>query len=92
MDVDQGSVAVNPPQAQFGTGTRVYDDDDAELQAALKASLEHHQSQSSTSHMEADDGESVLSESTASLAEPADAEAALSVDEIRRRRLARFGL
>ena len=92
MDVDQGSVAVNPPQAQFGTGTRVYDDDDAELQAALKASLEHHQSQSSTSHIEADDGESVLSESTASLAEPADAEAALSVDEIRRRRLARFGL
>lgn len=101
-------------------GDRVYDDDDAELQAALRASLEHVPEgwelpdlppvQASTvsatpvnvatshSEMEAEDDDSVLSDegdasfSTIPSSETVDVpEEALSVEEIRKRRLARFG-
>ncbi|KAJ3899682.1 Josephin-domain-containing protein [Lentinula edodes] len=100
VDLDQSHLA--PPST---AGRRVYDDEDAELQAALRASLEgwnpppetttvsaptvSHTSplQSSDSSM-TDDDESIASEDTA----PAESsEAPVSVEEMRRRRLARFG-
>lgn len=65
------------------------DDEDAELQAALKASLEHAgvASPRPTGH-DADETESVVSEDAVA-SPPAES---LSVDEIRKRRLAKFGL
>ncbi|KAF8210296.1 Josephin-domain-containing protein [Mycena galopus ATCC 62051] len=61
---------------------RVYDDDDAELQAALKASLEH-----------VPEGWTLPSNSVelADAPSPPAPEEEVSVDELRRRRLARFG-
>ncbi|KAF9475531.1 Josephin-domain-containing protein [Pholiota conissans] len=69
-----------------GDHTR-YDDEDSELQAALKASLESAGLPSSV-HAEADDDVSVVSDTTSTdvTAEPP------SLEEIRKRRLARFGL
>ncbi len=110
----------SPPLGTFvGGGDRVYDDDDAELQAALKASLEHvpegwapppdfspSRRQSAPTTLPAavsapapvtqveDDTESVLSEDTVPSSDagpPTAAEAPVDVDEMRRRRLARFG-
>ena len=82
----------------FVQGNRVYDDDDAELQAALKASLEHMPpnhppSQRPKSASDVEDTESVVSD-MASAAEESTSNAtpAVSLDEIRRRRLARFGV
>jgi ataxin-3 len=79
----------------FVHGNRVYDDDDAELQAALKASLEHMPpnlpSQLSKSSSDADDVESIVSDTTSAAEEPtSNVTPAVSLDEIRRRRLARF--
>ena len=81
----------------FVQGNRVYDDDDAELQAALKASLEHMPpnppSQRPKSPSDFEDTESIVSD-TASAAEESTSNVtpAVSLDEIRRRRLARFGV
>ena len=67
---------------------RVYDDDDAELQAALKASLEQHPK----SPPDVEDTESIVSDTTSAAEEStSDVTSAVSLDEIRRRRLARFG-
>lgn len=97
---------------------RVYDDDDAELQAALKASLEHvpegwelpelpHRSpapppesrpraetRETTVERDMEDADSVLSDETSMTTEnqPSDAAAeAVSMEELRKKRLARFG-
>ena len=82
----------------FVQGNRVYDDDDAELQAALKASLEHMSpnhppSQLPKSPSNVEDTESIVSDTT-SVAEESTSNVtpAVSLDEIRRRRLARFGV
>jgi ataxin-3 len=80
-------------------GNRVYDDDDAELQAALKASLEHMPpshppTQLPKSPSDVEDTESIVSDTT-SVAEESTSNVltpAVSLDEIRRRRLARFGV
>ncbi|KAJ8475035.1 hypothetical protein ONZ45_g15743 [Pleurotus djamor] len=110
----------NPyPSTSHGAGARVYDDEDAELQAALKASLEGvpagwtapelsnppsqtrrapevhepHATDSSdysmeTDSMVTDDTESVVSEASVSQPTPTPV---LDAEEIRRKRLARFG-
>lgn len=99
---------------------RVYDDDDAELQAALKASLEHvpegwelpqlpshrtpappsalpemsNQNTNRERERDKDDVESVLSdETTTSVTDNtvSDTVEPVSVDELRKKRLARFG-
>lgn len=62
------------------------DDNDAELQAALRASLEQANDIPSTSHSRHDDS-SVLSDSISSV-EPLEL---LTVEEMRRKRLAKFG-
>ena len=80
-------------------GDRVYDDDDAELQAALKASLEHMPpshppSQLPKSPSDVEDTESIVSDTT-SVAEESTSDVvtpAVSLDEVRRRRLARFAV
>lgn len=109
MDVDQ-SQAARPPQNLMSP--RVYDDEDEELQAALRASLEHIPEgwtppaetsvpallpnttipiNRSASLDSVEDDESIASEDTTTMesseapAEPVD------VDEMRKRRLARFG-
>jgi len=76
-------------------GNRVHDDDDAELQAALKASLEppnHPPTQRPKSPSDVEDTESIVSD-TASAAEESttDVTSTVTLDEIRKRRLARFG-
>ena len=82
----------------FVQGNRVYDDDDAELQAALKASLEHMPpnhplSQRPKSPSDIEDTESVVSDTTNAAEEStSNVTPAISLDEIRRRRLARFGV
>lgn len=101
------------PSAAYYSNDRVYDDDDAELQAALKASLEgvapgfqhpalpepvkptHTSSLQTTPPMpsaaalDKDETSSIAStESEAPVPEPTEE---LSIEEIRRRRLARFG-
>jgi len=69
-----------------------YDDEDVELQAALKASLEQAgSSKPLDSSSGVDDVESVMSDSTSTAADAPEA-AAPSLDEVRRRRLAKFGL
>ncbi|KAF5326553.1 hypothetical protein D9611_000238 [Ephemerocybe angulata] len=108
----QGSAQPNVTPAYHG-GDRVYDDDDAEFQAALKASLEHMPpgfqhpelpepapasypvtpSAPAAQHAaskDQDDAASIASTETSVTEAPA-VEEPLSVDEIRRRRLARFG-
>jgi ataxin-3 len=85
------------PHKSFVPGNRVYDDDDAELQAALKASLEHMPpnvaSQLPKSSSDAEDTESIVSDTTSAAEEPtSNVTPAVSLDEIRRRRLARFGV
>jgi len=86
--------------AGFIDGNRVYDDDDTELQAALKASLEHTPPgrHPAPSHpplppSDVEDTESIVSD-TASAAEESTSEVtpAVSLDEVRKRRLARFGV
>ena len=95
----------------------MYDDEDEEFQAALRASLDHvpegwtappefesHRPQATSSSISAvpviapsprsveDDTESVVSEDTPSSDTPVTAkEETVDVDEMRRRRLARFG-
>ncbi|KAJ7045538.1 Josephin-domain-containing protein [Mycena alexandri] len=95
MSVEAGMEDLMPTHSShYGQSTRVYDDDDADLQAALKASLEQlpegwnlpEQGPSEGSvHVPdmhpAEEAESDVSEP------PQD----VSVDELRRRRLARFG-
>lgn len=82
----------------FVQRSRVYDDDDAELQAALKASLEHMPpnhppSQRPKSPSDVEDTESIVSDTTSAVEEStSNATPAVSLDEIRRRRLARFGV
>lgn len=76
---------------------RVYDDDDAELQAALKASLEqmplNHPSQFPKSASDVEDTESLVSNTTSAAEDStSNVTPAVSLDEIRRRRLARFGV
>lgn len=124
MDVEAPGPPNTHPAIEQAVSHRVYDDDDAELQAALKASLEHvpegwelpellpprtpapPSSLSSTAALpdqttgregeqDKDDTESVLSDETSmtttdNTASGAVAEA-VSVDELRKRRLARFG-
>ncbi|KAF8070468.1 Josephin-domain-containing protein [Lyophyllum atratum] len=116
MDVDQSAPKGRYAPGGHAVGDRVYDDDDAELQAALKASLEQvphgwelpelpsqrapvrapsATAPSATLHSEndrdAEDVESVLSDETAEHPSPNIAAEAVSVDDLRRRRLARFG-
>jgi ataxin-3 len=121
MDVEEPQTQTTRPNLHPAMATnRVYDDDDAELQAALKASLEHvpegwelpdpirtpippsappprRVDNQNTIHRELDkeETESVLSDdTTTSVADnmsPDASEEAVSVDEMRKRRLARFG-
>ena len=92
-DMDESS---HTPKT-FVDENRVYDDDDAELQAALKASLEHMPpdhplSLCPKSSSDIEDTESIVSDTTSAAEEStSDATSAVSLDEIRRRRLARFG-
>jgi len=107
-DVSEATSSVVPEvQPHFGRD-RVYDDDDAELQAALKASLEEmpegwafpeerppqdssRLSETSDASVQPEpDVESPANERTEPGAELPPAEE-VSVDELRRRRLARFG-
>ncbi|KAJ6499279.1 Josephin-domain-containing protein [Mycena sanguinolenta] len=88
-----------PPHSSHYIQERVYDDDDAELQAALKASLEQLPDgwtlPEQVSHQEPiRPGVSVSQSSAEPLdapSPPAPPEEEVSVDELRRRRLARFG-
>ncbi|KAF5322556.1 hypothetical protein D9619_001773 [Psilocybe cf. subviscida] len=86
-DMETDAPAAQPWQRS--SRHNAHDDEDAELQAALKASLEHAgvASPRPTSH-DADETESVVSEDAVT-SPPAES---LSVDEIRKRRLAKFGL
>lgn len=102
------------PSSHIFGGNRVYDDDDAELQAALKASLESvppgwqhlepnlspsrpaslpSADQTPAANKDVEDVQSASSDSTTdqhpSVPETAEP---LSVDEIRRKRLAKFGV
>lgn len=106
MDVD-----VAPSTRTFPAGHRVYDDEDEELQAALRASIEDtpenwtppveapvsvpifpHSVQPSSSSDPAEDDESIASEDTAPSSDhPTEPTVSVSVEEMRRRRLARFG-
>jgi len=96
IDDDTGS---SHALKSFVQGNRVYDDDDAELQAALKASLEHMPpsppsgSQRPKSPSNDEDTESIVSDTTSAAEEStSNVTPAVSLDEIRRRRLARFGV
>ncbi|KAF8973251.1 Josephin-domain-containing protein [Flammula alnicola] len=84
--------AVNPPSTSTSQDDHIhFDDEDAELQAALKASLEH----AGLSHSqppEVDDAESIVSDTTSTDATVDQPSEAPSLEEIRKRRLARFGL
>ena len=74
-----------------GTSSTIHDDEEAELQAALKASLEHFSPPSATLNAP-DDVASANSDTDSIIEENEDAVAPIvSLDEIRRRRLARFG-
>jgi Ataxin-3 len=106
------------PSTSAFAGHRVYDDDDAELQAALKASLEGAPEgfvvpefttpsppsrsapaapqpapvpASPSAHTETEDDTDDMESSSSFVAEPEPEEEQVSVDEMRRRRLARFG-
>ncbi|CAA7261606.1 unnamed protein product [Cyclocybe aegerita] len=97
---DEPSAA--PPSLPRFSGThRAYDDGDAELQAALRASLEYVSSapqqgleRTSSQSTDITDTNSTMSDSTTGLERPnpnvASAQAP-SLDDIRRARLARFG-
>ncbi|KIK67391.1 hypothetical protein GYMLUDRAFT_37504 [Collybiopsis luxurians FD-317 M1] len=108
MDIDsRQSARVSQGFAQ----SRVYDDEDQELQAALRASLEQMPADwnppsdapapappSNTAHPDplesrADDDESLASEDTAPLEpdEPETPAEPVNLEDMRRRRLARFG-
>lgn len=123
-DADERMYSVNVarpgPSPYQGLGDRVYDDDDAELQAALKASLEHvpqgwefpeltpHLAPSqpvpapaqapavapARTESELEDEESILSEDAEDLEDRKSSNGAetVSVDELREKRLARFGV
>ena len=90
IEIDDGNHDMNAGSSH-ADGNKVYDDDDSELQAALKASLEpsNHLPTRPKSSLDVEDTESVVSDRT-SAAEESTADA-VSLDEIRRRRLARFG-
>ncbi|KAG5638312.1 hypothetical protein H0H81_000730 [Sphagnurus paluster] len=119
MDIEGVDVAPEGMRQQAPSArdisNRVYDDDDAELQAALKASLEQvpqgwefpelartyphllsSNPPSATSHSKHDrdmeDAESILSTEVEDHISSDAAAEAVSVDELRRRRLARFGI
>ncbi|KAH9485378.1 Ataxin-3 [Psilocybe cubensis] len=86
MDVD------SPSKDYLSTSNFVtYDDGDAELQAALKASLEHPLSQQAQTSTSTDDAESVLSDTTSAMEDVSASATTPTLDEIRQRRLARFG-
>lgn len=107
MDVD----VARPPPTFTSAGHRVYDDEDEELQAALRASMEDTPAnwtppveapasaptfpravEPSRSDSLEDDNESIASEDTAlSSDSPAVSAESINVEEMRRRRLARFG-
>ncbi|KAG1751569.1 Josephin-domain-containing protein [Suillus paluster] len=111
-DDSEDSDYATPPEARvpysMGQRDRVYDDDDANFQAALRASLEGAapefpplpiQSlptrQLPLSHiptaLEDNETDGQSEADTSTVASETDAEAALSMEEMRRRRLARFG-
>jgi ataxin-3 len=91
-----------PPARAAGSGDRNYDDEDAELQAALKASLEGHTAGGAglavpseprvpeAKPAEEEDEEEEPTQAPSSPEVETKAEVA-DPDEIRRRRLARFG-
>lgn len=83
----QAPVAAPVPHASH----RVYDDDDAELQAALKASLESAAIPDTSAPPPGTDDDEVASEASAEATQVQEQEEKVSVDEMRRRRLARFG-
>ncbi|PPQ67310.1 hypothetical protein CVT25_005894 [Psilocybe cyanescens] len=86
MDVD--SQDESPPPISNAT---LHDDEDAELQAALRASLERSTSLQAQASTSTDDAESVVSDTTSAAEELPTSSAAPTLDEIRQRRLARFG-
>jgi len=101
IEIDDGNHDMDAESShthENSQGNRVYDDDDAELQAALKASLEHMPpnyplSQLPKSPSDVEDTESLVSDTTSAAEESSsNASPAVSLDEIRRRRLARFGV
>ena len=90
-DHDMIAESLHTPSG-FVDENRVYDDDDTQLQAALKASLEHMPPIHSPSHpssSEVEDTESIVEDMT-STTEEFNITPAVSLDEVRRRRLARF--
>ncbi|KAF9462409.1 Josephin-domain-containing protein [Collybia nuda] len=118
MDVDVVMPQLRPIDHSYShlAPDRVYDDDDAELQAALKASLEqvpggwelpelsHRNSvrppetagpinRSTITEKDAEDAESVLSDETSTTTDnpPSEVVEVVSMDELRKKRLARFG-
>lgn len=100
---DSDYVPSLPPRIPYSTRPqdRVYDDDDANFQAALKASLESAPSEFTPLPVEplrarqavveeAENDEQSEADTSTIASEPAPEEA-VSVEEMRRRRLARFG-
>jgi len=92
IEIDDGNHDTNAGSLH-ADGNKAYDDDDAELQAALKASLEPPNPLTRPkSSLDVEDTESVVSDRTSAAEESTtDVTSAASLDEIRRRRLARFG-
>ncbi|KAF8906515.1 Josephin-domain-containing protein [Gymnopilus junonius] len=82
------------PQINVESSSAVYDDGDAELQAALKASLQHFPSSSTQPQpVRSDETDSVVSDTASANEEPEDVVSPIpSLEEIRQRRLARFGV
>lgn len=100
---DSDYVPTPQPRIPYSTGpqNRVYDDDDANFQAALKASLESAPSEfaplpveplrARQSVVEETENDEQSEADTSTIAPESAPEEAVSVEEMRRRRLARFG-
>lgn len=87
---NDGDTQMDDSTSLATTGKATHDDDDADLQAALKASLEVRNQPASS--LKADDVESVTSDTTGTDIAADERAEVPSLEEIRRRRLARFGL